>query len=297
LPESLHSAVPGMSVRTREAIYKHVFAHAETEVGGVLVGFRRASEPAVVSGFIPAYEAEGDITSLTFTHEAWEHIYATMETKHPDREIVGWYHSHPGHGIFLSGNDLFIHRQFFGDESNVAYVIDPQRGEEGIFGWREGAVVCLQTSDTLIPATSRSSRTRPENNRRRSSPAVLRGPERTPSADAIKAAHAHGGTPYPLLGYLMPAVLGVLLGVVIALALASDRAPTSGSATKSSRTTTRPTRRDRSITSTTSAVCKQAGVICPYERGGNADEPQPESAPTPQDGPVVESESPEGSEP
>ncbi len=52
--------------------------------------------------------------------------------------IVGWYHSHPDFGIFLSERDCFIHEHFFSAPGQVAYVVDPVRGLEGMFAWHEG---------------------------------------------------------------------------------------------------------------------------------------------------------------
>jgi hypothetical protein len=51
---------------------------------------------------------------------------------------VGWYHTHPDYGIFLSGQDLFIHRNFFDQPLQVAYVVDPIRQTRGFFQWRDG---------------------------------------------------------------------------------------------------------------------------------------------------------------
>jgi proteasome lid subunit RPN8/RPN11 len=132
--------VPGLTTRLREQIYEHVFVNDGGEVGGVLVGRARPGKVAVVHGAIPALEAQGERASVTFTHEAWSKVHAVMEKDYPDMTIVGWYHSHPGFGIFLSGHDLFIHKHFFSEESSVAYVIDPHAGEEGLFGWREGEI-------------------------------------------------------------------------------------------------------------------------------------------------------------
>ena len=25
---------------------------------------------------------------------------------HPDKDVIGWFHTHPGHGLFLSNSDL-----------------------------------------------------------------------------------------------------------------------------------------------------------------------------------------------
>ncbi len=57
---------------------------------------------------------------------------------YPDERIVGWYHSHPGFGVFLSEHDTFIHKNFFSSPQQVAWVYDPHSDEEGCFGWKSG---------------------------------------------------------------------------------------------------------------------------------------------------------------
>ena len=49
--------------------------------------------------------------------------------------MVGWYHTHPGWGVFLSGMDQFICENFFGKTLDVALVVDPCRGDRGMFQW------------------------------------------------------------------------------------------------------------------------------------------------------------------
>ena len=56
-----------------------------------------------------------------------------MDTKFTDRDIVGWYHSHPNFGIFLSDRDCFIQDHFFNGPGQIAYVVDPVNGVEGRF--------------------------------------------------------------------------------------------------------------------------------------------------------------------
>lgn len=134
--------------RVRPAIHDHVFDHPDHEVGGVLVGRLGGGSIPAVTGFIPALEAEGRRASVTFTHEAWATIYATLEERFTDEEIVGWYHSHPGFGIFLSSLDTFIHRNFFSDRRQIAYVVDPQAGTEGVFVWQGEELALLYEIDT-----------------------------------------------------------------------------------------------------------------------------------------------------
>jgi hypothetical protein len=52
--------------------------------------------------------------------------------------ILGWYHSHPGHGIFLSGTDLNTQRLSFNKIWQIAIVYDPLRHEIGYFYGADG---------------------------------------------------------------------------------------------------------------------------------------------------------------
>ena len=60
------------------------------------------------------------------------------DESYPNERIVGWYHSHPGFGVFLSEHDTFIHQNFFSSPDQVAWVYDPHTDEEGCFGWIDG---------------------------------------------------------------------------------------------------------------------------------------------------------------
>lgn len=50
-----------------------------------------------------------------------------------DLRIVGWWHSHPNFGCFLSSTDLHTHEFFFPESYQVALVIDPIRDEFRFF--------------------------------------------------------------------------------------------------------------------------------------------------------------------
>lgn len=132
----------------KDAIYDHIYANPGGEVGGVLVGEIPESGPVVIAGAIAALSAEGERASVTFTHDAWSEVHDQLERNYPECRIVGWYHSHPGFGIFLSEHDLFIQRNFFGDPAQVAYVVDPHASTEGLFGWVEGEIVQVESSAT-----------------------------------------------------------------------------------------------------------------------------------------------------
>ncbi len=78
---------------------------------------------------------------VTFTAETWTHIQDVLDRDHPDKRILGWYHTHPGYGIFLSDMDVFIHKNFFNLPWHTAFVYDPKQNQQGLFVWRAGDLI------------------------------------------------------------------------------------------------------------------------------------------------------------
>lgn len=115
-------------------IRQHARSCSKTEVCGVLIG-RERDRTTIVEAAIAGLKAAQAGTHVTFTQDTWEHIYKTKDKEYPDHRIVGWYHSHPGFGVFLSDHDTFIHKNFFSSPRQVAWVYDPHSDEEGCFGW------------------------------------------------------------------------------------------------------------------------------------------------------------------
>jgi proteasome lid subunit RPN8/RPN11 len=124
-------------------IRQHARSSSRTEVCGVLIGQDR-DHRIDVAACIEGQNAEEAGAHVTFTQDTWEHIYAVKDQKYPEDRIVGWYHSHPGFGIFLSDHDTFIHKNFFSSPGQVAWVFDPHSDEEGCFGWVGGRIERLK---------------------------------------------------------------------------------------------------------------------------------------------------------
>ncbi len=137
--------IVGLKEVSEAVIYEHIFECADREVGGVLIGRAAAGGGLpLVTGAIPAISADEQRATLTFTQEAWAHFHRVLESEFPaDEQIVGWYHSHPGFGIWLSGHDRFIHENFFTAPSQIAVVVDPHAQTEGVFAWRDGDLTPL----------------------------------------------------------------------------------------------------------------------------------------------------------
>ena len=136
-----------------DTVWAHAAGSLDREVGGVLLG-TFDGDTAAVRVALPALKADGHRTHVTFTHEVWEDIHSTLDRDYPDLKIVGWYHSHPGFGVFLSEYDRFIQRNFFAGAAQVALVVDPHAGTLGWFGWRNEDIV-LQEEAGPFPEHAR----------------------------------------------------------------------------------------------------------------------------------------------
>jgi proteasome lid subunit RPN8/RPN11 len=122
-----------------DSIKGHGRSSMHAEVCGVLVGeVLWDSWPFLyIEACIEGKGASDNVASVTFTSETWDYIHEELSSKYPDRKIVGWYHTHPGFGIFLSDMDMFINRNFFNFPWQTAYVYDPQAEQSGFFIWKD----------------------------------------------------------------------------------------------------------------------------------------------------------------
>jgi proteasome lid subunit RPN8/RPN11 len=102
---------------------RYAESEIDYELGGVLVGrVGKASRKTFVqvTGFIPAEKGISHRASFEFTNEAQKAIHEQMQEHFPDRRIVGWFHTHPGYGVFLSSADQFIDEHYFREKFHIA---------------------------------------------------------------------------------------------------------------------------------------------------------------------------------
>ncbi len=128
-----------MEAEVARKIRQHARSSMKAEVCGVLIGSTE-HERMIVEACIAGINAAQGGAHVTFTQDTWEHIYKIKDRDFPEHKIVGWYHSHPGFGVFLSEHDLFIQQNFFSNPQQVAWVYDPHTDEEGCFGWIGGSI-------------------------------------------------------------------------------------------------------------------------------------------------------------
>jgi proteasome lid subunit RPN8/RPN11 len=201
-------------------IREHAASDTSVELCGVLAGRLGKDEKGpylLVEQAIRGIATRRTGSQVTFTHETWEQIHGEMESRFAELRIVGWYHTHPGFGIFLSDMDQFIQDNFFNLPHNVAFVYDPISEERGLFIWKNGRStrlrrywlgdqLCYDLQSDSGPAPESSARKEPvdDSERERKEVRQSREPEESAPASSMP------GTGVPLIWMLVGAVLLLL---------------------------------------------------------------------------------------
>lgn len=131
-----------LAERTFTEVMAHSNSTTEHEVGGVFPGTLcayRGVPYITIDGYIPV-EGDGRAASFRFTAASWTRMQRVNMDRHGDRILVGWHHTHPGYGVFLSSYDQFIQQHFFNEPWMVAMVVDPKAQTLGFFQWKQGRI-------------------------------------------------------------------------------------------------------------------------------------------------------------
>ncbi|AGO10310.1 AaceriABL146Cp [[Ashbya] aceris (nom. inval.)] len=108
---------------------RHAFDGGDMEVLGMLLGYVQDDMIVVVDSY--RLPVEGTETRVNAQMESYEYTVQYLETVVPEGiAIVGWYHSHPGYGCWLSGIDAetqTLNQNF--QDPYLAIVVDPKRSK------------------------------------------------------------------------------------------------------------------------------------------------------------------------
>jgi proteasome lid subunit RPN8/RPN11 len=130
-----------------KAMHKRAREAGDYEVGGFYLGGLHRYEGrryVDITVQVPAFKAESARAQLTFSNDAQKQFHEIMEKEHAGELVLGWYHTHPGYGVFLSSYDMFIHQNFYAREYHTAIVIDPHASgpvrDVGVFVWENSKI-------------------------------------------------------------------------------------------------------------------------------------------------------------
>lgn len=137
----------------------HAKSNTRVELGGVMLGQQQVDDQGrpfvVITECLRAEHYEATSVNFKFTHETWSQITRQRSGFRPDLAMVGWYHTHPGLTVFLSGMDLFICNNFFNRPLDVALVIDPCGQDRGWFQWTDDDSPVTHRTGGFVLTTSR----------------------------------------------------------------------------------------------------------------------------------------------
>ncbi len=110
--------------------YFSALAVSKLEGLGLLVGNQLEYDSAnylKITDFITG-ETNSSAVSVSFSRQAFEKLAGDLKER--DEIVLGWCHSHPSYGCFLSATDVNTQRSFFNEDFHVASVFDPMRKED-----------------------------------------------------------------------------------------------------------------------------------------------------------------------
>jgi proteasome lid subunit RPN8/RPN11 len=141
-PYDREAGKPAVSVFLTQAAFVRVCSLAgrdmDNEVGGALIGQWRIDPPSgeqfiVAEAVLLARHTRQGSAFLTFTQDTLVALHDEQEERYPEKRMVGWFHTHPRMGVFLSDYDLWLHKHFFPEPWQVALVIEPHTQIGGFF--------------------------------------------------------------------------------------------------------------------------------------------------------------------
>ena len=109
-------------------------ASESKEALGLLLGTPCIADTGEAFTQVSAYATganDATSTHVRFAPEAFANLSRLLSQRGQGELIVGWAHSHPSYGCFLSPTDLKTQQDYFGEPFHTALVIDPLRGEKG----------------------------------------------------------------------------------------------------------------------------------------------------------------------
>jgi 26S proteasome regulatory subunit N11 len=131
-----------LSKLAEEKIRNHAISRLEPriEIMGLLLGtvYRHEEREYVLVRDVVTTDLDASLVSVRFDRQGFEKLFDSLDDSGFDYVIVGWYHSHPGHGCFLSQTDVDTQVSMFNRPFHSALVIDPVNREIETFKVEKG---------------------------------------------------------------------------------------------------------------------------------------------------------------
>ncbi|MBK9013916.1 MAG: hypothetical protein IPM82_07430 [Saprospiraceae bacterium] len=123
------------------------------EIGGFLLGKAEKNQhtgkyQVSLERFVNIESEDFGVYQISFGSKAWSKL--EKQTGYYEDEgykLMGWFHTHPGHGLFLSRPDQNIHQTWFKEPYHIAMELDSLQSDNnphfqtGFFTWKNQGVL------------------------------------------------------------------------------------------------------------------------------------------------------------
>jgi proteasome lid subunit RPN8/RPN11 len=92
---------------------------------GLILGKRYQYKDRVLSISRDVATSELEANAVNVRFESFEKLFHQLDNLKYEYQILGWYHSHPGHTCFMSDTDIDTQKRMFIHPYQFALVIDP----------------------------------------------------------------------------------------------------------------------------------------------------------------------------
>ena len=118
------------------SMLNHCKRSRKRELCGVLIGHATEENGVWAVEVVDALDgrlANEQSMQVTYTQETWNDFHERVDRRSDGARIVGWFHTHPGFGVFYSKHDRFIQESFFSAPWQFGVVVDPVDSTLGVF--------------------------------------------------------------------------------------------------------------------------------------------------------------------
>jgi proteasome lid subunit RPN8/RPN11 len=127
-------------------------------IGGVSYDAERRENWVEIVDMLPAERVNANVASVEVSHEEIGRLNTKVDRILADTgdviRKIGWYHTHPGHGIFMSGTDQTNQAYCYTADWQVALVVDPIQHHYGVFSGPD----CYALTDGVLVLSQEDAR-------------------------------------------------------------------------------------------------------------------------------------------
>ncbi len=104
-----------------------------TDRAGLLIGETLEGGTLRLIGSVELFSGQFPDNSLSALENAVASLLGEAARLWPGKSVLGWFHTHPGFGVFVSSEDMVVHQNLSAYGCQIALIIDPIKNQASFF--------------------------------------------------------------------------------------------------------------------------------------------------------------------